>query len=360
MTTKTASKKTVKKAKKDSTLNGMAGMTLLGEIITWKAQATNQPALKAALSASGFEEKLAREFLPRHAFARACKRMGDDRIIAVVNEDKDEIKFQFTKGKIEEVGGEQEWVYGKEAYVTLDKTTGKITCKVLALQELAQAELDKAMEVRTTADVTRIVQKLFDENADLVPLRDQGGVYFVPVEHEPFLVRVGTLLEAVGGVLSRFPVPAGTQTGDKAVQEAMADYLADILKQHTLSVDSFTAHTRPDTMEQAAKRVQETRVKIEAYASYLKDRAESLLEEVENAKVHLAERIQKVSEDKKNLPPEESGCKGRVYGAWAADKNATPEHLYELVKGGVKLSTIKGWIGQWARGNNLPAVAKTK
>jgi hypothetical protein len=52
--------------------------------------------------------------------------------------------------------------------------------------------------------------------------------------------------------------------------------------------------------------------------------------------------------------------KAIVWKAWDKDKNLSIEKLLEKVDNNVKEQTIKNWINQWKKGNNLPAVAKNK
>jgi hypothetical protein len=62
-----------------------AGQKLLGEIITWTCPglAVRHLDLIQALRTAGLDEGVARELAPRHAFTRACKRLSDQRIIAI-------------------------------------------------------------------------------------------------------------------------------------------------------------------------------------------------------------------------------------------------------------------------------------
>src|SRR5881227_1560565 len=83
--------------------NGAPAITphtrLLGEVISWTcpAVAVRHADLLAALRESGLEESAARQILPRHAFARACKKLARDRIIRPVSEDAERVTFQFTQ-----------------------------------------------------------------------------------------------------------------------------------------------------------------------------------------------------------------------------------------------------------------------
>ena len=110
--------------------NGLAapapGVTLLGEVITWTCSGVRTPhaALIAALRDSGLDESVARELAPRHAFARACTKLSEERIIRQVAEDAEAIRFQFTQ---ESRHGDR-FTYDFEALLTLDKKTGRVTC----------------------------------------------------------------------------------------------------------------------------------------------------------------------------------------------------------------------------------------
>src|SRR6185437_13043558 len=141
------------------------GTKLLGEIITWSCSkiSIRHIDLIQALRDSDLDESVARELAPRHAFARACKKLSEARIIRQVSEDEKVICFQFTAEHRE---GDH-FSYDLETMLTLDKATGKVSCDLHGLATLAQEELDRCLEARTGSDVTRIIQKLFERRADL-------------------------------------------------------------------------------------------------------------------------------------------------------------------------------------------------
>ena len=188
-----------------------AGMRLLGEVITWSCPgvAVRHADLVGALRDAGLDEAVARELAPRHAFARACKKLSEARIIRQVGEDDRAIRFQFTA---EHKDGDR-YSYDLETMLALDKSTGEVTCDLPGLATLAQGQLDHCLRARTGGDVTRVVQRLFERRADLFPVREKGGCYFVPHEHAGFVDRVQAFLGRIGGRLARFPVPAGTPGG---------------------------------------------------------------------------------------------------------------------------------------------------
>lgn len=271
----------------------VSGSKLLGEIITWNCSGTSikHIELVEALRASGLDESVARELAPRHAFARACRRLSEARIIRQVAEDERTIEFQFTAEHRE---GNQ-FYYDLETMLTLDKATGKVTCGLASLAALAQEELDRCLEARTSSDVTRIIQKLFERQADLFAIREQGGVYYVPQEHTTFVDKIQSFVTRINGRLPRFPIPKGTPEGDRSVKESVAAGLSALIVEHQQAIASFGGDTRQSTLERAAERIRQTRFKIEAYAAYLAEEKDRLDAQLADASQKLRAKVEVIS-----------------------------------------------------------------
>ncbi len=268
--------------------------TLLGEVISWNCPRLTVRHLDLidALRAAGLAESVARELAPRHAFSRACKKLADARIIRQVGEDAHCITFQFTS---EHKDGDR-FAYDFETLLTLEKATGRVTCPLPGLATLAQEELDRCIAVRTGSDISRLVQRLFERQADLFPVREAGGVYFVPQRHVTFVDQIQQFLGNINGRLARFPVPAGTSEGDRSVKEAVADGLANVIADHEQAIAGFGDDTRPDTLERAAERIKTTRFKIEAYAEYLAEEKGRLERSLAQAAQKLRQRVLELSD----------------------------------------------------------------
>jgi hypothetical protein len=256
---------------KQTTIPEMTGTQFLGEIVTFNARSKNiltKDVIERALLSEGLDNSLAKDLLPRHAFARACREMSDNRIISVLKEENNHITFQFTKQFLD--SSQEEWKYAKEALLILNKTTGEIECKANPqLETVAKEKLAKSLVERTTNDITRIVQKLYETNSDLFSLRDQGGVYFVPEQHKLFNDKVQGFLTHIGGSMLRFPIPKNTLHGDHAVKDAVGSGLQEMIQELNTCIQGFTLNTRGDTLENTMKRIKGTQSKIEAYAEYL-------------------------------------------------------------------------------------------
>jgi hypothetical protein len=269
------------------------GTRLLGEIITWSCAgvAIRHLDVVEALRDNSLDEGVARELAPRHAFARACKKLREARIIRQVNEDEKFIQFQFTA---EHRDGDR-YSYDFETLLTLEKSTGKVTCDLFGLATLAQEELDRCIQARTGGDVTRIVQKLFERRADLFPIREQGGAYFVAQEHVAFIDKVQVFLGRLNGKMNRFPVPAGTPHGDRSVKDAVAEGLGALIVEHEQAIARFGEDTRTDTLERAAERIRQTRYKVEAYAAYLAEEKSRLEKDLAIASAKLRAKVEELA-----------------------------------------------------------------
>ena len=311
-----------------------------------------------ALQDANLDPNAAKEFSPAQAFTRACRQLQDEGLIEVLRSSKDEIVFQLSKRVVIEdadEGGDQ-LEYKKQAKIHLNKNSGEIKCKNSTLQERAKKELDRCMEERTTSDVTRIVQGLFDKNADLMPLPGAIGVYVVLKEYTSFVDQIKVFLEKLGRRPYCLPIPAGTATGDKTVQETVEDYLESLMQEYNKAIEDFSLCTRKETIDAAAKKIVTIRIKIEAYATYLGDKlVNKLTRHVEEGKKRLAERIEELNEERATAPQgtegkDRFGCRlGGVpakINSFMTDEEQTEEEISE--KCNETIARVKQHLSFWA------------
>lgn len=323
----------------DNPFRTEAGMKIHGEIVSWECgTGGNVPyaTVLSALTAAGFDAKVARRMLPRNAFARATGILAEKRIIRKLSEDTATMRFQFTAEERDLSGDRLNYNY--EAVLTLDKVTGVVTsADSPALAARAQTLIATIADERTPSDVTRIVQMLFEFNADndLFPVRKAGGCYFVPQRHADLLDRMERFLTDVGGSLRRFPVPAGTRQGDKSVAESVTDGVESLLAEYTARVGDFDADSRDSTLERHVERLNQVRFKIESYAEFLVESRDELMAGLEKARAALrlkvaelgrkvqvpGEKAPEEAQDPLGAPettPAASGPAGEVAAAFAA------------------------------------------
>lgn len=267
-----------------------AGVKMSGEILTWSVGLNGKkvPYTKIAesLRACELPDKYARQLCNRYAFARACRKLQQQRIIKIVKEDGDLMTFQFTAEK--RAGeGEDRFNYELETMLTLNKKSGEIACSIPGIATTAKELLEDSIGNRTASDITNIVQRLFSTHADLFQVRDQGGAYFVPEMHLDFVNKVERFLVVMGGKMNRFPIPEGTPNGDAAVKDVVAAGLAAMIAKHRESIEKFGSETGERALEGQAERIKATRFKLQCYAAYLEERREWLESELDRANDYL-------------------------------------------------------------------------
>jgi len=251
--------------------------------------------LVAALEANGLDPKVARTICTSDAFRRAILKLSDERVIRKLSEEKEQIRFQFTKW--ENVGGER-IDYNFEAVVTLDKTTGKITCDVPEIEARAQSALDSAIENRTTADVTRIVQKIFESDTDLFPIRKRGGAYLVVEEKADLCDKVDAFLKSINGELTQFSIVGDGAATEKSIKQTVSSGLSDIATELRAKIARLDDRAQEFTLERRANEINELRFKLEGYAAYLDTAKEGLEAEIDKLNDLLREKVAAIADVK--------------------------------------------------------------
>jgi hypothetical protein len=277
----------------------MATFDTVGEIVTWKSPTEIKFSdLKQALAAAGLKESLARDMLPRNAFSRACRELEKNRIIKQIKEKETEkeLVFQFTGEYLSDTDGE--YHYSKECDLTVSKITGKVLCAITNLQDRAQVLLDNEMSVRRSSDVTRIVQKIFDEyEGDLVTLRERGGCYFVPDRHRDLATMVETFLSHVGGHLRRFSTNSQQSTGF-----ALKEHIENLLQKFRKSCEDITSDTSDSITGRRVASLAAIRGKVEAYHGILGFHMEEIEREIEASNKMLRTRINSMAAESEGSP----------------------------------------------------------
>jgi len=119
--------------------------------------------------------------------------------------------------------------------------------------------------------------------------------YFVPEKYRSFSAQMEDFLSALGGSLLRFPVPKGTESGNRSVRESVESGLRALSDELQAAVDSWSESTRTGTMDHAIERWQIIKHKAEAYSEYLGDRQASLLAKLAEQRRRLAQKIDEIT-----------------------------------------------------------------
>jgi hypothetical protein len=236
--------------------------------------------------------KYAREHNYRSAFIRALRNLEEQRIIRKVSEDDDFLVFQFTAESL--IGGKNGRLdYVFETKVIVNKNTyyetrdfaqalvqsmpGYEANPEVTKEVIKQYNLEKVRY--RSGDVTRCLQRILTEEADIIPLRDQGNVYFIPAKFTGVVEKISRLVSKLSPTTSdvRFDcleIPdaekAKTTVGRSAIQE-----LESIIE--TLSADvanpdhPATEQARMSWAEARLRKVKKIKDRLELYGDIIED-----------------------------------------------------------------------------------------
>jgi len=255
--------------------------------------------LRHALVEAGLDASYAKELKPRNAFSRACHVLEEDRVIRKVHEDKEDLHFQFTRELEVEDAGDTRYDYEFEAVLVLNKSSGAITCdRSENLRQQAENAVLSAMSIRTTNDVTRIINRIFRDEARLLPIRPQGGAYYVPMDRIDIVDRMEDFIGRLPGsaVFQRFSADASSDPKTKrSLAQAILYETEDKLSDVNRRVEQWTpGRTRISTTERADTDLKMLMLQVEADAALLEDRADEVKKQLKAAKKRLKERALEV------------------------------------------------------------------
>jgi hypothetical protein len=259
-----------------------SNIDLLGEIVAWdinSGRETHVDFLRTALEASKIDISV-EDLSNISAFGRACTKLREDRAIDKVVVGKHSTKFQLT----DRANDGDRIDYSYRCTVEIDHLTGDITCNDTEILHKAVELFDHARCHRSNQDISRLVQRLFKRNSELYALNSKGVAYFVPQKFVDFTAKVERFLSFIGGRLSRFPVPRGTEEGNRSVKHAVADGLSGLITELNTAVLHWTDSTTKGAMESALRNFDKIEFKVSAYADYLESEQGRLLEEVKKAR----------------------------------------------------------------------------
>jgi hypothetical protein len=279
---------------------------LSGDIVTWSMATAEVPvlevrsALLSSFPACSEEREACKPLSHESAFSRAIAPLKKEgRLVEKVKKEGSRVLHQFT---LEQNTGSAIH-HQRETFVTLDTETGLVDGADKDIIDRVQDGMAQAQLVRKRQDITGLVQKFFRENADLLSINQQLGVaYFVPARFFPYADKVENFLKLVGGHLGRFPVPSGTERGDRSVSKAVGDgldYLIDELDKTVSSVESAEDEgrtIRSDTLKSRLKEFELIQYKIESYHVYLGDTQRELLEKANKIGQRLQAQLTKGQE----------------------------------------------------------------
>lgn len=266
-----------------SIVEGSKDIPIIGFWTFWSVRNVDltQEQLKAKLTANGLSDKYALEHNYRSAFTRALANMEEKRIIRRIEENERRIVIQFTAEEVVREAGDKELQYEKETILTVDKKIyfeEKDFAKALTSEgrpEIRRKVLNYFAEEKTkynSGDITRYVQKILSDGADVISLRDQGCLYFVPAGSQEFLQKVVNLVRGLSSsTMEMVPMPDVKASRD-LVGNAFVDEIDQTLErweQEVEAVEKGDKEVGEKWGQTKIAKISEIVVRMRSYASLL-------------------------------------------------------------------------------------------
>lgn len=261
-----------------------------GEIVSWKSpKECDYSLVMSSLTNNGLDASVARALLPRNAFIRGVRSMEDKRIIRKLKENPDSIVFQLNLIKKDPNGVGFE--YPHETEIELEKDSGHINCSDQVLRAKVQTLLNLEMDRRTSGDITKIVQTLFQKaGGDLIPIREQGGAYFVPANMKDLVDKIRNFLGDIGGEVRRFGGLNGEDTRE-SLAGAIGSHFESMIAEFRGTIETLSADSSEPVRERRAKTLSDLRTRLSSYRDLLKLSADEIDAQLEEAEREMFARL---------------------------------------------------------------------
>jgi len=270
------------------TLQSSSGeIDFLGHIVWWSIR-------EVRISRDWFVEKLkecglSEKYAPKHNFRSALVRclnaLEEERLIRKIKEDSERVSYQFTRENLVDDPDDTRLEYIPETKVVIDKDAYRIEEDIGAaivecdpkLKEFLVARFWEEKSTYISSDITRYIQRVFSDYADLVSLRQQGNVYFVPAPYSDLVEKVASIVESIPGgtsTLDRIPIP-NVEASRKTVGEAVVGDITGILDRLEQEINSAENATEKWSQHRI-DRLMVIKKRIELYADVLGSSADQL------------------------------------------------------------------------------------
>lgn len=277
--------------------------TPVGFIVSWKVPATVQvKLLRDSLTAAGLDAgELAPDLKPLQLVARTAgfiakltSQPDARRLARPVNH----TSRQITR---EEVVAD-DLTYTREASIKLDEHTHQVVCDEPTIAAMLPSTTSEVYDTRTASDVTRIIQAIVSAcGSDLIPVREQGGAYFIP-QGQGIITQLHTVLDGIGGELTTFACTLG-HGSDESIANTITDYLLKQVGELQESIDELNeAGIRSDVKNRRLSRVADLRERVGAYATLIQAGGQQLKLALDKAEDSLLAKLGK-SDDDATIPP---------------------------------------------------------
>jgi HPt (histidine-containing phosphotransfer) domain-containing protein len=238
--------------------------------------------LREALTASGLAPEIARDLAKRYCFIRAKNKLRSEGLIDQLSETDERLTFQMA----DRFYSTQAIRYTKRALLWFDKETHVIGCEDEDLRSRVQVAFENAAETYTPDRVGELIKRIFRQHKAVVPLRKNGGIYFVPAAMKDVLDQVSQFIKRIGGEIYTSPVGFD-------MEEVKTKALAMLMDSMKSELQAITDEVKAGgmTKEKAGNRWQKLIKEVQraaSFASSLKVNAMQLIDAASTAEISLS------------------------------------------------------------------------
>lgn len=265
--------------------------TPAGFIVSWKVpDVVDVTVLRAALRTAKLDEDLAPDLKPASVVSRTSSYLAKARSGASHKLLSRAVGYGKRQITLEEPDGD-DLKYTREAAIGLAADGFTVESDSPLLTPILPSTVITIKATRTASDITRIVQRVVEgAGSDLIPVREQGGAYFIPSGHG-IVGAVQTLLEGIGGELSKFACTLG-HGSDESIANTIADYMLKQVSELQESIDGLNeAGVRSDVKSRRLSRVAELRERLGAYATLISIQGERVEKALTSAEASLLAKL---------------------------------------------------------------------
>ena len=286
---------------------GSLNLDILGYLVFWNIREVDvtRTAFAAALEEAGLDPKYAKEHNARSSLIRALNSLKEQKIVKMVSEDRVYARFQFTAELKSGEGDAARLSYHPQVIVTVDKEhylmfhdeepdafrksitkvddakTDLQSADAESIKDQLAAAFERERSSYKSSDITRYVQSILEDEADIVSLRQQGSIYFVPATFQTQVEAIRALINQIGGAHSRFdaiPVP-DVKDARKTVGNAFAEEVANTLASLDKEVEEMNNSDKDIAdkwVNHRKDQITKIKARIDMYAEVLGEKAGEL------------------------------------------------------------------------------------
>lgn len=268
---------------------------VIGHMVWWSLRKVvlHQQTFAEHLRTCGFSDSFARTHNYRTAFIRALREMERGRVIRKIDETESLIRYQFTAESKTDTGADSELAYTKETIIVINKFIYHENQDFSAAIVMGDPDIktrvvdlfNQAITEYNSGDLSRYIQRIFETQADLVSLRDQGSLYFVPIGFHDVLLRVKQLCELIGGIQFEVVPMLDVESARTIVSSAIDDETSDSFIKLAAEIEVALRSDKEITTAWASNRIDKVRAlksRVEMYLSVLGEKANPMLNNLDS------------------------------------------------------------------------------